>query len=145
MSTQPPAREKTLVNSGTTWEALAGYSRAVRYGDQIYVSGTTATDAAGQVVGAGDAAAQTRYIIEKIERALHQLGGTLADVLRTRIYVRYVDDWEPVARVHGEYFGQIRPANTLVQALLVGTDYLVEIEAEAMVGAGAAPSKEEHL
>lgn len=127
---------KTTVSSGTVWEALAGYSRAVRYGDHIYVSGTTATDAQGQVVGPGDPVAQTRYIIAKIQRALEQLGGSLSDIVRTRIYVRHVDDWEPVARVHGDYFGSIRPANTLVQAQLVGDDYLVEMEAEAVVGAG---------
>lgn len=133
---------KSTVSSGTVWEALAGYSRAVRYGDHIYLSGTTATDAAGQVVGAGDPAAQTRYIIEKIERALIDLGGALTDVVRTRIYVRHVTDWEPVARVHGAYFAHIRPANTLVQAQLVGDDYLVEMEAEAIIGAGGAISKE---
>lgn len=127
---------KTTVSSGTVWEALAGYSRAVRYGDHIYVSGTTATDAQGQMVGPGDPAAQARYIIAKIQRALEQLGGSLSDIVRTRIYVRHVDDWEPVARVHGDYFGSIRPANTLVQAQLVGDDYLVEMEAEAVVGAG---------
>lgn len=128
---------KSTVSSGTVWEALAGYSRAVRYGDHIYIAGTTATDAAGKVVGAGDPAAQTRYIIEKIARAVNDLGGALGDVVRTRIYVRHVTDWEPVARVHGEYFATIRPANTLVQAQLVGDEYLVEIEAEAIIGAGA--------
>lgn len=128
--------KRMVVNSGTVWEALAGYSRAVRYGNHIYVSGTTATDAAGQVVGTGDPATQTRYIIEKIERALQQLGGTLADVVRTRIYLRHVADWESVARVHGESFAAIRPANTLVQAQLVGDEYLVEMEAEAIIGAG---------
>ncbi|MCE7988031.1 MAG: RidA family protein [Caldilinea sp. CFX5] len=133
---QPALAGKSTVSSGTVWEALAGYSRAVRYGDHIYVSGTTATDSDGQVVGVGDPAAQTRYIITKIARALAQLGGSLTDVVRTRIYVRKVDDWEPVARVHGEFFAQIRPANTLVQAQLVGDDYLVEMEAEAVVGAG---------
>ncbi|MEZ4734103.1 MAG: RidA family protein [Caldilineaceae bacterium] len=127
---------RAAVNSGTVWEEIAGYSRAVRFGNHIYVSGTTATDAAGQVVGGGDPAAQTRYIIEKIERALQQLGGALADVVRTRIYLRHVADWEPVARVHGEAFAAIRPANTLVQAQLVGDAYLVEMEAEAIVGAG---------
>jgi len=127
---------KLTVSSGTVWEALAGYSRAVRYGDHIYVAGTTATDDKGQVVGAADPAAQSRYILEKIGRALAELGSSLADVIRTRIYVRHVQDWEAVARVHGDYFAQIRPANTLVQAQLVGEDYLVEIEAEAIVGAG---------
>lgn len=127
---------KSVVNSGTVWEALAGYSRAVRYGNHIYVAGTTATDLDGQVVGIGDPAAQTNYIIIKIAHALEQLGGSLTDVVRTRIYVRQVDDWEPVARVHGEFFAQIRPANTLVQAQLVGDDYLVEMEADAVIGAG---------
>ena len=129
---------KSTVSSGTVWEALAGYSRAVRYGDHIYISGTTATDSAGQVVGAGDPATQTRYIIEKMQHALAALGGALADVVRTRIYVRHVADWEAVARVHGAYFADIRPANTLVQAQLVGDDYLVEMEAEAIIGAGGA-------
>lgn len=133
---QPVTTSKSVVSSGTVWEALAGYSRAVRYGDHIYVAGTTATDPDGQVVGIGDPAVQTRYIITKIKRALEQLGGNLTDVVRTRIYVRHVDDWEPVARVHGEFFAQIRPANTLVQAQLVGDEYLVEMEAEAVVGAG---------
>ena len=127
---------KSTVSSGTVWEALAGYSRAVRYGDHIYIAGTTATDTAGQVVGAGDPAAQTRYILDKIQHALAALGGALEDVVRTRIYVRHVADWEPVARVHGAYFAHSRPANTLVQAQLVGEEYLVEIEAEAIVGAG---------
>lgn len=134
---------KSTVSSGTVWEALAGYSRAVRYGDHIYISGTTATDTTGQVVGKGDPAAQTRYIIEKIERALAALGGTLTDVVRTRIYVRHIADWEAAARVHGESFAHIRPANTLVQAQLVGDDYLVEMEAEAIVGAGQSTRDKE--
>lgn len=133
---------KSTISSGTVWEALAGYSRAVRYGDHIYISGTTATDAAGQVVGAGDPAMQTQYIIEKIERALIDLGSALGDIVRTRIYVRHVTDWEAAARVHGKFFAHIRPANTLVQAQLVGDDYLVEMEAEAIVGAGGAMTKE---
>ena len=125
------------VSSDTHWEALAGYARAVRIGDRILVSGTTATGPSG-VVGAGDPAAQTEFVITKIEAAIQQLGGTLRDVVRTRIYVKNIDDWEPVARVHGNHFGDIRPANTLVQALLVGDEYLVEIEAEAVIGAGDA-------
>lgn len=127
---------KTCYDSGTTWEKLAGYSRAVRYGNQIHVSGTTATDEAGQIVGKGDPAVQMRYIVDKIERAIKQLGGQLDDVIRTRIYVQQLADWESVARVHGEHFATIRPANTLVQAQLVGDGYLVEMEAEAIVGAG---------
>ena len=128
---------RSSIGSGTHWEALAGYARAVRIGDRILVSGTTATGPDG-LVGAGDAAAQARFILEKIEAAIEQLGGTLRDVVRTRVYVRNIDDWEAVARVHGERFGAIRPANTLVQAQLVGAEYLVEIEAEAVVGAGDA-------
>jgi enamine deaminase RidA (YjgF/YER057c/UK114 family) len=125
------------IQTGTPWEALAGYARAVRVGDRILVSGTTATGPDG-VVGAGDAAAQARCILDKIEAAITQLGGTLRDVVRTRVYVRNIADWEAVARVHGERFGAIRPANTLVQAALVGEEYLVEIEAEALIGAGDA-------
>jgi enamine deaminase RidA (YjgF/YER057c/UK114 family) len=128
------------VDSGTHWEALAGYSRAVRIRNQILVSGTTATGPDGAVVGGNDPAAQTRYILDKIEAAIEQLGGQLADVVRTRIYVRNVVDWEPVARVHGERFGAIRPANTLVEARLVGDEYLVEIEAEAVIGASGVLS-----
>lgn len=127
--------DRRTVSSGTHWEEMAGYARAVRVGNRILVSGTTATGPDGQVVGAGDAGAQARFILDKIEMAIQQLGGTLADVVRTRIYVRDVDDWEPVARVHGERFGSIRPANALVQAGLVGQEYLVEIEAEAVVEA----------
>lgn len=123
------------VSSGTVWESMAGYSRAVRIGDRILVSGTTATGPDG-LVGADDPAAQARYAIDKIEAAIRQLGGRLEDVVRTRVYVSDVAHWEPVARVHGERFGHIRPANTLVEARLVGPEYLVEIEAEAMIGAG---------
>ena len=129
---------KMSVDSGTVWEALAGYSRAVRYGNQIYISGTTATNEQGQVIGSADPAAQAQYIIDKFERTLQQLGSSLDDVVRTRIYLRNIDQWEPVARVHGERFGTIRPANTLVQALLVGDEYLVEMEADAVIGAGGS-------
>lgn len=126
--------KRQSVNSGTVWEAIAGYSRAVRVGDQILVSGTTATGPDG-LVGAGDPAAQTRYALDKIEAAICQLGGRVEDVVRTRIFVSNIDHWEIVARVHGERFGRIRPATTLVEARLVGPEYLVEIEAEAIVGA----------
>jgi enamine deaminase RidA (YjgF/YER057c/UK114 family) len=127
--------QRSYVGSGTTWEELAGYARAVRIGDRILVSGTTATGPHG-VVGAGDPAAQTRFILDKIEAAIRQLGGTMRDVVRTRVYIRNVTDWEPVALVHGERFAAIRPANTLVQAALIGDEYLVEIEAEAIIGSG---------
>ncbi len=135
---RPPARvRRASVDSGTVWEAMAGYARAVRVGDRILVSGTTATGPDG-AVAPGDAAAQTRFILDKIARAIEALGGRLRDVVRTRVYVRRLEDWEAVARVHGERFGAIRPANTLVQAGLVGEPYLVEIEAEAVIGAGDA-------
>ncbi len=130
-------RNRASVGSGTHWEELAGYARAVRVGDRILVSGTTATGPEG-IVGAGDPAAQARFILDKIEGAIRALGGTLRDVVRTRVYVSDLAHWEPVARVHGERFGAIRPANTLVQAGLVGDGYLVEIEAEAVIGAGDA-------
>lgn len=124
---------KQTISTNTIWEELAGFSRAVRIGNQIHVSGTTATDSDGNVVGANDPAAQTHYIIDKIEAAIEQLGGSLDCVYRTRIYVSDRRHWEPIARAHGERFGHIRPANTLVQAGIVGNEYLVEIEAEAMV------------
>lgn len=138
MTNHQATQSKITIDSGTKWEALASYSRAVRYGNQIYISGTTATDKAGNVVGEGDPAAQTHYIIDKFEQTLERLESSLADVVRTRIYLRHVDDWEPVARAHGERFEAIRPANTLVQALLVGDAYLVEIEADVIIGAGGA-------
>jgi enamine deaminase RidA (YjgF/YER057c/UK114 family) len=127
--------ERRSVGSGTVWEALAGYARAVRVGSQIFVSGTTATSPEG-LVGGTDPAAQARFILDKIETAIVQLGGSMHDVVRTRVYVKNIADWEQVARVHGERFGNIRPANTLVEAKLVGPEYLVEIEAEAIVGSG---------
>jgi enamine deaminase RidA (YjgF/YER057c/UK114 family) len=129
---------RRFVDSGTHWETVAGYARAVRIGDRILVSGTTATGSDGAVIGPGDPAAQTRAILGKIEAAIEQLGGRLQDIIRTRVYVRDIADWEVVARVHGEHLAAIRPANTLVEARLVGDDYLVEIEAEAIVGAGDA-------
>lgn len=121
------------VTTGTVWESLASYARAVRIGRHVWVSGTTATADDGRVVGAGDPAAQTRFILAKISYALGAAGAALNDVVRTRIYVRRIEDWEPVARVHGDVFGAIRPANTLVQAALVGDDYLVEIEVDAYI------------
>ena len=127
---------KQSVSTGTVWEKLAGYARAVRVGDHIYVSGTTATGPDG-LVGGDDPAAQARFIIDKIERAINDLGGRLDDVVRTRIFISNVAHWEPVARVHGERFAAIRPANTLVEAKLVGPEFLVEIEADAIIGAGA--------
>ena len=128
-------RKRQSVSSGTVWEAMAGYSRAVRVDDRILVAGTTATGPEG-LVGGDDPAAQARYILDKIAAAIVQLGGRLEDVVRTRVFVSNIAHWEAVARVHGEYFGHIRTVNTLVEARLVGPEYLVEIEAEAVVGAG---------
>jgi enamine deaminase RidA (YjgF/YER057c/UK114 family) len=121
-------------SSGTPWEQLAGYSRAVRIGDSVTVSGTTASDASGQVHG-DDAESQARYILRKIELVLHEAGASLSDVVRTRIYVARLEDWEAVARVHGEVFGTIRPANTLVQVAGLVDGRLVEIEADAHLSA----------
>jgi enamine deaminase RidA (YjgF/YER057c/UK114 family) len=123
------------VSSGTTWESLAGYSRAVRIGNWVSVSGTTAADENTQPVGIGDPYAQAIYILRKIERALNASGASLSDVIRTRIFIVETQHWEQVARAHGEIFGQIRPANTLVVVkALIGPDYLVEIEADALIG-----------
>lgn len=119
--------------SGTVWEDLAGFSRAIRSGNRILVSGTTATHG-DRVIGDRDPAAQTHFVIDKIEGALQSLGGRLEDVVRTRVYIRSIDDWEPVSKAHGQRLGHIRPANTLLRAELVGDGYLVEIEAEAIVG-----------
>jgi aryl-alcohol dehydrogenase-like predicted oxidoreductase/enamine deaminase RidA (YjgF/YER057c/UK114 family) len=126
-----PGRRR--VDSGSLWEPICGYARAVRVGDRILVSGTTATHGAGIVVCPGDAAGQTVYILDKIAAAIRALGGTLDDVVRTRIYVRDAALWASVARVHGRYFGEIRPANALVEVSNLIGDYAVEIEAEAVV------------
>ncbi len=126
-------KERRSVSSGTVWEEKFGYSRAVRVGDRILVSGTTATGPDGPVAP-GDPGAQARYALDKIEKAIRDLGGTLGDVVRTRIFIARIEDWEAVAKVHGDRFGKIRPANTLVRADLVGEAFLVEIEAEAIVG-----------
>ncbi len=121
------------VSTGTPWEALAGYSRAVRKGDRIMVAGTTASHG-DRLIGGRDPGAQTHFIIDKIEGALQSLGAGLDDVVRTRVFIRDDVDWEPVARAHGLRFANIRPANTLVRADTVGDDLLVEIEAEAVTG-----------
>jgi enamine deaminase RidA (YjgF/YER057c/UK114 family) len=118
------------VFSGVSWETFAGYCRAVRDGDRILVSGTTATHG-DRVIGGDDAAAQTHFVIDKIEAAIESLGGRLEEVIRTRIFVSEIEDWEAVAQAHGERFGHIQPANSLVQARLIGDAYRVEIEAEA--------------
>jgi aryl-alcohol dehydrogenase-like predicted oxidoreductase/enamine deaminase RidA (YjgF/YER057c/UK114 family) len=129
----PGFPDRRRVSSGTVWEGLAGYSRALRIGNVIHVAGTTATDAAGRAVAPGDAAAQASYVLDKIEAAIVALGGRLADVVRTRVYLRNIAHWEPVSRVHGRVFGDIRPVNTLLAVNSLVGDYLVEIEAEAIV------------
>jgi aryl-alcohol dehydrogenase-like predicted oxidoreductase/enamine deaminase RidA (YjgF/YER057c/UK114 family) len=121
------------VSSGSVWEPIAGYSRAVRVKDRIFVSGTTATHGADHCVAPGDAGAQTTYILDKIAASLEALGGTMYDVVRTRVYLRDAAKWEQVSRAHGRVFADILPANTLLQAGALIGDYEVEIEAEAIV------------
>jgi len=120
------------ISSGAPWEPVAGYSRAVRAGRRIAVAGTTATDASGAVLHPGDAAGQTRVVLEKIRAALREAGAGLEDVVRTRMFVTDISRWEEIARVHGEYFADIRPASTMVEvARLIEPAMLIEIEADA--------------
>ena len=130
--------DRQLISAKTPWEDLFGYSRAVRTGNVIKVGGTIATDKEGKVYGEGDIYQQTIYIIRKIETALEEAGASLSDVVRTRLFVTDISNWEGLAKAHAEFFGEIRPASTVVEiSRLMTAEFLVEMEAEAIIDSAA--------
>ncbi len=126
--------ERILISSGAKWEDIVGYSRAVRVGNTVEVAGTTAVDAQGQVVGAGDVYRQTQFILSKIEKALQEAGASMTQVVRTRIFLVDISQWEAAGRAHGEYFRHVKPASSMIEVKgLISPELLVEIEVTAII------------